>query len=86
MQIKVYNSGSTECAALVHTIQCAITELGGKCELVEIRGAAAIAAAGVRKTPAWGIGDEIMSSGQLPSLNQIKADLLIYCQQHDGQS
>jgi len=86
MKIRVYDSGCSNCKALVHRIQCAITELGGQCVVEEVHDADAISAAGVDETPAWGIGDDIMSTGIIPSLAQIKADLLTHCQQSGGNN
>ena len=84
MKVKVYDSGTTSCRALVHRIQCAITELGGQCVVEQVCDLDLILAAGIEETPAWAIGDEVMTTGILPSLEQIKADLVTHCHKNGG--
>ncbi len=71
MRIEVYGTGCPKCRRLeAHTRQ-ALSSLGRAAEVVKVEDVAAIADAGVMRTPALGINGRIVFQGRVPEVAEL---------------
>lgn len=75
IRMKVYGSGCANCTRLVENCEVAVKALGLDYEIVKETSTDAIIDAGITRTPALAINDEIRIMGKVPSPDEIK-DLL----------
>ena len=72
MKLKIYGSGCAKCNLLTQHAETAAQELGIDYELEKVTDMNQIIDAGVMRTPALGIDDEIVVAGQVPSAKELK--------------
>lgn len=72
MKVTIYGMGCTKCHQLYDNANMAIEELGLQCELEKVTDFNKIAAQGIMLTPALAIDGNIVSSGNIPSVEEIK--------------
>ena len=72
MKLKIYGSGCTKCNLLTQHAETAAQELGIDYELEKVTDMNQIINAGVMRTPAMAIGDEIVVEGKVPSASELK--------------
>ncbi len=72
MDIKILGSGCTNCQNLEAVTRSALDELGLTAEIDKVTDPGEIVAWGVMSTPALVIDDEVVVSGRVPPLGQIK--------------
>lgn len=75
VEIKVMGSGCARCKQLAENATEAVGELGMDASVEEVHDIAQIAAAGIMQTPALVIDGQVVLSGRVPSVGQLK-DLL----------
>ncbi len=73
MEIKIYGSGCSKCAKLASNAQEAAARLGIDLTITKVTDTGAIIDAGVLKTPALGIGDEILMMGKVGSSAEVES-------------
>ena len=73
MRIEVLGTGCPKCQATLRNVEQAIKELGIQAEVVKVDDLVEITARGVAVTPALAIDGEIVCSGRIPSVEEIKA-------------
>lgn len=72
MKLKIYGSGCTKCNLLAQHAETAAQELGVDYQLEKVTDINRIIDAGVLRTPALGVNDEIVVAGNVPSVEKIK--------------
>jgi small redox-active disulfide protein 2 len=72
MKLKIYGSGCTKCNLLTQHAETAAQELGIDYELEKVTDMNQIINAGVMRTPAMAIDDEIVVEGKVPSASELK--------------
>ena len=72
MTIKVLGSGCSNCKKVYQMVEKAVEELNIKAELVYVTDFVEIANAGILRTPGLIINQNIVSSGRVPSSDEIK--------------
>lgn len=72
MKLKIYGSGCTKCNLLAQHAEKAAQELGVDYQLEKVTDINRIIDAGVLRTPALGVNDEIVVAGNVPSVEKIK--------------
>ena len=72
MKIEIMGMGCQKCIRLFETVQKAVKELGSNAEVIKIEDAEEIVKRGIIVTPAILINGDVKSSGNIPSLNEIK--------------
>lgn len=72
MDIKILGSGCEKCRTLESTTRTAAEELGLVADFEKVTDPAEIASWGVMSTPALVIDDEVVLSGRVPSLDDVK--------------
>jgi len=72
MKLKIYGSGCAKCNLLTQHAETAAQELGIDYELEKVKDINQIIDAGVMRTPALAIDDEIVVVGSVPSAKKIK--------------
>jgi small redox-active disulfide protein 2 len=72
MRIEVLGMGCSKCNTLYGNVRKAATELGIRPEIEHVRDLDKIADYGVMSTPALVIDGKVMSSGRIPSAEEIK--------------
>ena len=72
MKLKIYGSGCTKCKLLMQHAETAAQELGIDYELEKVTDMNQIINAGVMRTPAMAIDDEIVVEGKVPSASELK--------------
>lgn len=70
--IKVFGSGCSTCKKLLDYVNQAVEELGLPAEVEYITDYTKMMEAGIMHTPALAINNEIMVSGRLPKVEEIK--------------
>jgi small redox-active disulfide protein 2 len=73
MEIKIYGSGCSKCIKLASHAEEAAAELGIDVTVTKITDTGAIIDAGVLKTPALGIGDEILMMGRVGTREDVES-------------
>ncbi len=72
MIIKVFGPGCVKCESLIENTQKAIDDIGLSYEIEKISDINSIVEEGIMATPALMINDKVVSSGRLPSVEEIK--------------
>ena len=72
MKIEILDTGCQICSGLEDNVREALQETGKKAEIIVIKELNEIIEKGILSTPAIIIDDEIKSSGQIISIEQIK--------------
>lgn len=72
MRITIYGSGCAKCKQLVANAEVAAKELGMAYEVDKITDTTAIIEAGVMRTPALAIDDEVLFEGKVATTDEIK--------------
>lgn len=72
MEIKVLGSGCANCKHLLQMVEFAVKELKVDAKVLYITDMVAIATSGLMRTPGLIINQKIVSSGRVPSLDEIK--------------
>ena len=72
MKLKIYGSGCAKCSLLTQHAETAAQELGIDFELEKVKDINQIIDAGVMRTPALAVDDEIIVTGSVPSAEKIK--------------
>ncbi|MGZ4679402.1 MAG: thioredoxin family protein [Ilumatobacteraceae bacterium] len=72
MDIKILGSGCAKCQTLEQVTHNAVDQLGLQAEFEKVTDLGEIASWGVMATPALVIDDEVVVSGRVPTVNDIK--------------
>ena len=72
MKLKIYGSGCSKCNLLTQHAEMAAQELGIDYELEKVTDMNQVINAGVMRTPAMAIDDEIVVEGKVPSASELK--------------
>ena len=72
MKLKIYGSGCTKCNLLMQHAETAAQELGIDYELEKVTDMNQIIDAGVMRTPAMAVDDQIVVEGKVPSASELK--------------
>jgi small redox-active disulfide protein 2 len=72
MDIKILGSGCAKCQTLEQVTHDAVDQLGLQAEFEKVTDPREIASWGVMATPALVIDDEVVVSGRVPTVNDIK--------------
>lgn len=72
MDIKVLGSGCSSCKSLENITREAVTELGIESTITKEEDIVKIMDYGVMRTPALVIDEEVVVSGRIPSIEEIK--------------
>ncbi|MBN2504471.1 MAG: TM0996/MTH895 family glutaredoxin-like protein [Bacilli bacterium] len=72
MVIKVLGTGCKNCRNLLENVERSVSELGIAAEVLYITDLVAIANSGLMKTPGLIIGNKIVVSGRVPTVEEIK--------------
>jgi small redox-active disulfide protein 2 len=73
MRIDVIGSGCARCRTLEERTRTALATLGLAAEIAHVTDPLAIAAAGVMRTPALAIDDEVVVVGRVPTVGALEA-------------
>jgi small redox-active disulfide protein 2 len=76
MKLKVYGSGCAKCKLLAEHAEAAAQALEINYEIEKVTDINKIINAGVMRTPALAVNDEIVVAGSVPSADRIKKYLL----------
>ncbi|HRQ57178.1 MAG TPA: thioredoxin family protein [Azoarcus taiwanensis] len=71
MKVKIYGSGCAKCQQLATNAETAARRLGITLEVEKVTDMNAIIDAGVMRTPALGIGDEVLVEGKVASSEEL---------------
>lgn len=71
MKVKIYGSGCAKCQQLATNAETAARRLGITLELEKVTDMNAIIDAGVMRTPALGIGDDVLVEGKVASSDEL---------------
>lgn len=72
MKLKIYGSGCSKCNLLAQHAEAAAQALGLSYDLEKVTDVNAIIDAGVMRTPALAVNDDIVVEGAVPSAEQLK--------------
>ncbi len=72
MKLKIYGSGCSKCKLLTQHAEAAAQELGLSYDIEKVTDVNAIIDAGVMRTPALAVNDDIVVEGAVPSAEQLK--------------
>jgi len=72
MEIKIFGSGCSKCQRLAANAQAAAESLGLDFTMTKVTDTGDIVDAGVLKTPALGIDDELKVMGRVPSTEELE--------------
>jgi small redox-active disulfide protein 2 len=72
MNLKIYGSGCAKCNQLTANVEAAAQILGISYELEKVTDINNIIDAGVIRTPALAVDDEIVIEGKVPNADEIK--------------
>lgn len=72
MKLKIFGSGCAKCNLLTQHAEEAARELGIEYELEKVKDINEIIDAGIMRTPALAVNDEVVVSGSVPSTEKIK--------------
>ncbi|MFN3220245.1 MAG: thioredoxin family protein [Acidimicrobiales bacterium] len=73
MHVKILGPGCKNCHTLEERTREALAELGMEASVESVTDYAEIAAAGVMKTPGLVVDDELVLSGKVPKVKEIRA-------------
>lgn len=73
MKLIIYGSGCTKCQQLAANVEAAATTLGLDYELEKITDVARIIDAGVMRTPALSIDDDVLVEGKVADVDELVA-------------
>lgn len=76
MKLKIYGSGCKKCNLLAEHAETAAQELGISYEIEKVSDINMIIDAGVMRTPALAIDDNLVITGNVPSAEKIKTFLV----------
>lgn len=76
MNLKIYGSGCTKCNLLAEHAEAAAKALKINYEIEKVTDINKIIDAGVMRTPALAVNDELVVTGSVPSVEKIKKFLL----------
>lgn len=76
MKIKVLGTGCARCNSLLKLVNYAIADLNLNADIDKVDDIQKIIAYGVMRTPALVINEEVVLTGQLPSLEYLKKIIL----------
>ena len=71
MKLKIYGSGCAKCNQLTANTEAAAQALGISYELEKVTDMNGIIDAGVMRTPALAVADEIIIEGKVPNVEEI---------------
>ena len=72
MKLKIFGSGCSKCTLLAEHTETAANELGIGYELEKVTDMNQIINAGVMRTPALSVDDQIVVEGNVPSAGELK--------------
>jgi len=72
MKIRIYGSGCSKCNQLTQNAEAAAQALQISYEIEKVTDMNAIIDAGIMRTPALGVDDDIVAEGKVPSSDEIK--------------
>ena len=72
MDIKILGSGRAKCQTLEQVTHNAVDQLGLEADFEKVTDPGEIASWGVMATPALVIDDEVVVSGRVPTVNDVK--------------
>lgn len=72
MKLKIFGSGCSKCTLLTEHTETAANELGIDYELEKVTDMNQIINAGVMRTPALSVDDQIVVEGKVPSAGELK--------------
>jgi small redox-active disulfide protein 2 len=72
MEIKILGGGCPKCERLESVTRAAVEELGIEAEFFKVKTMPEIMAYDVMTTPALVVNEKVLSSGRIPSLDEIK--------------
>lgn len=72
MKLTVYGSGCAKCQQLSANAEAAARRLGLECEVEKVTDVNAIIDAGVMRTPALAVDEEIVVEGKVPSSDELE--------------
>jgi small redox-active disulfide protein 2 len=72
VEIKIYGSGCAKCVRLAENARVAAQNMGLDVTITKITDTGAIVDAGVLRTPALGIGDEVKTMGKVASPEELE--------------
>tara|TARA_R110000868_G_C10880247_1_gene762891 strand:+ start:1349 stop:1579 length:231 start_codon:yes stop_codon:yes gene_type:complete len=72
MKFVIYGSGCSKCEQLTSNAQTAAKDLGINCEVEKVTDTNSIIDAGIMRTPALAIDDDIVFEGKVASVDEIK--------------
>ncbi|MCW8158182.1 thioredoxin family protein [Stutzerimonas stutzeri] len=72
MKMTVYGSGCAKCQQLTSNAEAAAKRLGLEYEVEKVTDVNAIIEAGVMRTPALAVDDEILVEGKVPSSDELQ--------------
>ncbi len=72
MKLKIYGSGCSKCNLLTQHAEAAAQELGLTYDIEKVTDMNAIIDAGVMRTPALAVNDDIVIEGTVPSAEKLK--------------
>ncbi|MFC6673056.1 thioredoxin family protein [Marinobacterium aestuariivivens] len=73
MKLKIYGSGCAKCQQLAANVEAAATTLGLDYELEKITDVTRIIDAGVMRTPALSIDDDVLVEGKVADVDELVA-------------
>jgi small redox-active disulfide protein 2 len=73
MKLTIYGSGCAKCQQLTANAEAAARRLGLEFEVEKVTDVNAIIDAGIMRTPALAVDDEIMVEGKVPSSNELES-------------
>jgi len=72
MKLTIYGSGCTKCSLLTQHAEAAAKELGVPYELEKVTEMNRIIDAGIMRTPALAVDDQLVVEGKVPSATELK--------------
>jgi small redox-active disulfide protein 2 len=73
MKLTIYGSGCAKCQQLTANAEAAARRLGLSVEVEKVTDMNAIIDAGILRTPALAVGEEILVEGKVPSSTELEA-------------
>ncbi len=75
MKIEVLGTGCPKCKATLNNVEAAVQELGVEAEIIKVDQVADIVARGVMLTPAVAVDGQVVISGHVATLEELKQHL-----------
>jgi len=72
MKVTIYGIGCPRCEKTAEVVKQALAEANIPCELEKVTDYAEIAKAGIMATPSVALDGKVVSSGKLPTVEEIK--------------